>query len=498
MVSKISRRTLLLGAGAAMGGLATHRLSPNLPVLDGTTSLQPKAIPPFGTLNDASGLSETPVFQHVVIKKDPSKNRLASLRKLLSDAKSTGRTINTSAARHSMGAHALASDGYNLTLDSNFLEPDTAAQTYRVNAGARWNQVIEALDPIGYGPKVMQSNNDFGVASTFCVNAHGWPFAQGPMGSTVQSFRMLMQSGEVIECSRHNNTELFNLSMGGYGLFGIITDLDVEMAPNKNLVPTFETMKGVDFGTRMVAALSDPTIDLAYGRLNVDRNRFFDDGLLISFRPTSDQSELPAATGSGAIAHMSRHVLRRQLGNEQFKRLRWAIETDLQPYLGDGVATRNTLLNEPVVTLEDRNPNITDVLHEYFVPPENFPEFISLCKKVIPGSYQELLNITLRYVATDNDSVLRYATGPRIATVMLFSQEMTQRAEADMQRMTQALIDGVRAIGGSYYLPYRPHATQEQFVSNYPMAAVFAAAKRKYDPKLVFSNGFWNNYLENI
>jgi hypothetical protein len=32
--------------------------------------------------------------------------------------------------------------------------------------------VIKALDPIGFGPKVMQSNNDFGVAATFSVNAH--------------------------------------------------------------------------------------------------------------------------------------------------------------------------------------------------------------------------------------------------------------------------------------------------------------------------------------
>ncbi len=497
-MNKFSRRSLLLGAGAVAGGITTRALLPALPVLDGTTSLQPATGPSTGRLNDASGLSETPVSQHIIVQSDPSEQRIIGLQNLLMKARSSGRSFNTSSARHSMGAHAIARDGINLSLHNDFVEPDTASQIYRVNAGASWQQVITALDPLAFGPKVMQSNNDFGVAATFSVNAHGWPFAEGPMGSTVRAFRMIMASGELIECSRSKNSELFKLAMGGYGLFGIIVDLDVEMAANQNLAPSYDLMDGADFAQHMVAALADPSIDLAYGRLNIDRESFFDHGLLISFRPTDDQSELPAATGSGTISHLSRHVLRRQLGNEAFKHLRWSIESKVQPHLGDGVATRNTLLNEPVATLEDRDPSITDILHEYFVPPEQFPAFVDLCKQVIPGSYQELLNITLRYVASDKDSVLRYASGPRIAAVMLFSQEMSSRAEADMQRMTRALIDGVHAIGGSYYLPYRPHATQDQFQTSYPAAAAFAEAKRQHDPGLIFSNGFWINYLENI
>ena len=67
------------------------------------------------------------------------------------------------------------------------VEPDTSARTYRVAAGTRWHQVIAALDPIGWGPAVMQSNADFGVASTFAVNAHGWPVPYGPFGATVKS-----------------------------------------------------------------------------------------------------------------------------------------------------------------------------------------------------------------------------------------------------------------------------------------------------------------------
>ena len=102
----------------------------------------------------------------------------------------------------------------------------------------------------------------------------------------------------------------------------------------------------------------------------------------------------------------------------------------------------------------------------------------------------------MRFVAEDRESWLSYAPVPRIAAVMLFSQEMTARAETDMARMTRALIDRVIEIGGSYYLPYRPHATGAQFQGAYPRAAEFAGFKREIDPAGVLRNRFWDNYLE--
>jgi hypothetical protein len=183
--------------------------------------------------------------------------------------------------------------------------------------------------------------------------------------------------------------------------------------------------------------------------------------------------------------------------SDRAKRFRWWTETALgQMVAGD--ATRNSLMNEPVITLDDRDPSRTDILHEYFVGPARFAEFVKACQEVIPASYQQLLNITLRYVNTDSDSVLAYATEPRIAAVMLFSQEQTARGESDMARMTRDLIERVLAIGGTYYLPYRPHATLDQLARGYPRAAAFAAQKRDVDRDLLFRNHLWDTYLSRL
>ena len=490
----LSRRALLFGAGAFVGVWAARRFGAHNPVLPPRLS----DVPADGMLNDASLLSATPVHRHTVLAMDPGAELSAAIRAEMAEAAENARPVNIGAARHSMGGQAIPRQGHALTFDNGLVEIDSANRRFRAHAGARWSQVIGALDPAGFSPKIMQSNNDFGVAATFCVNAHGWPVPFGPMGASVQAIEMILPSGDEIRCSRRENTDIFNMTMGGYGLTGAIAALEVDMEPNLNLEPTFQRMPAEEFASAFTTALGDRDVNMAYGRLNVERARFFEDALLITYRPSRGPVRNRAASGSGMMSRMARHLYRAQLGNERMKAIRWYTETAIGPRIGGGVATRNSLINEPVVTLEDRDDTRTDILHEYFVAPERFGDFLSLCRDVIPASYQEFLNVTLRFVDRDPESWLSYATTPRIAAVMSFSQEMTDRAEADMARMTRQLIDGITAIGGAYYLPYRLHASVAQFTTTYARAPEFARAKRDLDPGLLFRNALWDRYLETL
>jgi hypothetical protein len=79
--------------------------------------------------------------------------------------------------------------------------------------------------------------------------------------------------------------------------------------------------------------------------------------------------------------------------------------------------------------------------------------------------------------------------------VMSFSQEITPEGEADMILTSEALIDLVGSIGGSFYLPYRLHARPDQFAAIYPNAARFAERKAHYDPGSLFRNALWDTYF---
>ena len=491
-----TRRSALALGGAAAGWFAAKRYGSHLPVYDGTTRLDTTASAKI--INDASGLSATPIHKHLMLSENADDALIRVLRTEMTQAAKNNRPVNIGAARHSMGGQAIPRNGTAITFDNGAIELDRTNLTYRVHAGARWSQVIAALDAEGFSPAVMQSNNDFGVGATFSVNAHGWPVPYGPMGATVRSLRMLLPSGDVVDCSPTENSNLFKLAMGGYGLIGVIIDLVVDMVPNSRLSPTYDTMAAMDFPTAFQTAIDDPAVTMAYGRLNVERDSFFEQALLTTYRQTKDQNDLPAASGSGWMSHVAGQLYRAQLGNEALKTFRWWNETSLLPAIGGGEATRNSLINEPVVTLDDRNPDRTDILHEYFISFDAFDSFLEACREVIPASYQEFLNVTLRYIAQDDQSTLSYATRPRIAAVMSFSQEMTLRAEADMRRMTETLIDRIAASGGAYYLPYRPHARLDQMATVYSGAADFAAAKRTIDPQLILRNNLWDSYLERL
>ncbi|MBC7478677.1 MAG: FAD-binding oxidoreductase, partial [Pseudorhodobacter sp.] len=309
-----TRRAALLGVGAAIGAGVTRHTGPQLPSSDGIAALPATTAT---QMNDASLLSPTPIFRHTVMQDDPGEALLAALRAELKEAQGAGRPVNIGAARHSMGAQAIPRDGQAITFDSGWLQPGT--DSYRVHAGARWRQVIAALDPLGLSPMVMQSNHDFGVASTFSVNAHGWATAHGPMGSTVRSVRMLLADGSLITASPTENPQHFAAAMGGYGLIGLITELEVQALPNQLLAPTFTVMPAEDFGPAFTAAVTqDPMV---YGRLSIDRDGFFNQAMLVSYAPTD--GAIPPASSSGFISKVSRLIFRAQTGDEWIKRRRW-------------------------------------------------------------------------------------------------------------------------------------------------------------------------------
>jgi len=58
----------------------------------------------------------------------------------------------------------------------------------------------------------------------------------------------------------------------------------------------------------------------------------------------------------------------------------------------------------------------------------------------------------------------------------------TAEADSAMQALTRELIDASLSSGGRYYLPYRLHASRDQFQRAYPRYGDFFALKRAIDP----------------
>jgi hypothetical protein len=225
---------------------------------------------------------------------------------------------------------------------------------------------------------------------------------------------------------------------------------------------------------------------MVYARLNITRDHMFDDVLLNIFYP--EQGAIPKLSDP-TLRSLRRVVFRGSVGSTFGKQLRWAAETKLEPYLAGTVFSRNQLMNESADWYLDHFDATTDILHEYFVVKHGAVEFLRNARTIIRSHHADLLNVTVREVETDNDTFLKYADRPMIALVMFFSQRRTAAADRQMQQMTQNLIDAALHAGGRYYLPYRLHASTEQFQAAYTQSADFFRLKHKYDPRITTAVG---------
>ncbi|MBX2920781.1 MAG: FAD-binding oxidoreductase [Chitinophagaceae bacterium] len=446
-----------------------------------------------GYTNDASNLNETRVFKIIQAFEDTGK-AISQISELVLQAKSAGKKISISGARHSMGGHTIYPDGILLDMKSfHYMQLDTATNILSAGSGALWDEIIPYLNSYGKSISVMQSNNSFSVGGSVSVNCHGWQPNAPPIASTVESFRMIDPDGKLIQCSRYENEQIFSLALGGYGLFGVILDVKLKVVDNKMytihqyLIKSKEYIQHFDQFTK-----GKNNIGLVYGRININPDNFMEEAIISVFTDEEDAPLLPL--DKNKLESFRRTVFRASAKSEYGKNLRWQLEKLGIRLIKDRLFSRNQLLNEGVEIFQNTDTTSTDILHEYFIPKDSVASFIGILQSTVPGYDVDLLNITVRNVKKDEDTYLRYANEEVFGFVMLFNQTKNDHSEEQMRLLTQRLIDASIALKGTYYLPYRLHATKEQMQKAYPQAKDFFLLKKKYDPSEVFSNQFYEAY----
>ncbi len=449
---------------------------------------------PAAGVDDASHLNNSRPVEVIPIASDPAAAE-RQLVALVERAKRQKLPISISGAHHSMGGHTLYSGALVLDmLPFNGMSLDVGHQLLTVGSGARWADVIPFLDHRGWSVAIMQSNNDFSVGGSISVNCHGWQNDVPPIASSVDSFRILTAAGTILRCSRTENAELFSLALGGYGLFGVILQVNLRVVPNEYYIAEAHRVAPELYSQEYHRLTRDRAdAGMAYGRINTAPHGFLQEAIVTLLRRQKTDRAVTDTLTSEKPSLLKRLVFRGGVDSEYGKNLRWWLENRMGETAGQ-LLSRNQVMNEASTLYATRDPNTTDILHEYFIPSARLGEFVTRARPVFLQHRPELLNITVRNVKPDTDTFLRYAREEMFGLVMLFHQQRDAAGEAAMQSLTRDLIDVALACGGTYYLPYRPHATQAQFHAAYPQAADFFKKKSQYDPDGVFANQFFVNY----
>jgi FAD/FMN-containing dehydrogenase len=454
-----------------------------------------------GYINDASCLNKTPIYGIIKVK------NVEQIREALKFARDKHLTISIAGQRHSMGGQTFTPNGIVLDMrDFNQLRLDAPNNTLNAQTGATWQQIQYFLDPQGFAVKAMQSINIFTVGGAMSVNAHGIAHRPGPIASTVRSFRIMLADGEIKNASPEENPELFRLALGGYGLFGVLLDVDLTVLKNEVYERTTKYMgyKDVaDFYNREIAKNDD--VGLFYGRLSVSPASYLEEAAVHVYKKTEFTQPLPPLV-EPQHDWVSRLVINFSKTGPFGRRIRWALEKHAEAGLhqcisrnqamngnDDCLVTRNQEMDDSMQYLKNRLRD-TDILQEYFVPPERMSEFIDGLRSVVVRNKANLLNVTLRVVHKDTVTALPYAKEDMFAFVLYFNQKLNEQDAAILQQTTADLIDLTIGLKGTYYLPYQLYYSPPQLSAAYPEINSFFAAKKKYDPLNLFGSKFYSKY----
>ena len=445
-------------------------------------------------INDASGLNET--NHGGVVRLDEDFNQTINiLKNALVRSKAENKKIIPIGARHSMGKQSIMQNAIHIDLSPlNGMKIENGL--LRVQAGARWKDALQYLAPQGLSVEIMQSNADFSIGGTLSVNAHGWQPDRPPVSSSVKKIALFTVKGEIISCSRQENSELFKHALGGYGLFGIILEAWIKPVPNEILRSSHRVYHYKDFSKEWHKMKENP-VRLAFGRLSVAQETFFDQVLLTNYATTGQISTQPGKYDISFKSSIARAVFRASLNSNRGKSFRQWMENFLGGEAG-GVHARVNLMLEPVRVFSNNNDKKTDMLVEVFIPQEKFSEFILEAKKILQHHSDTLLNVTVREIKKDTDSALPYAKGNMFGLVMLFTIDQTKKAENLLKAQIRALFDASINQGGTFYLPYRNYATPAHFTKGYPDLQAFLVAKKKWDPMETFHSGFYDYLLNSF
>ena len=426
------------------------------------------------------------------------------LRAVLRDARARGLKVSIAGSRHSQGGHTYSAGGVRLDMRgfNRILAIDTVQRTVTVQSGATWDELQRALAPHRLAIKVMQSSNIFTVGGTLSANAHGRDLDVTQVVDVVERFGLLLADGRVVEVSRRENRELFGLVIGGYGLYGIILDVTLHVAPDELYEQRATIVDYQDFPAYFAQRIqtdSGVVFLLARPSIDPDSAAFLREMAVVTWRHAS-----PGDTASFALTE-EQHVLRDRFFLELSRRfdwaktLRWRLQKKIE--LGTGerrVMSRNNAMRPPLAPLEllaYHSRRKTDILQEYYIPVENFVPFMDRFRAILSKGRMNVISSTVRYVRPNAIPMLAYAPArPAFAIIQMSNVGLDSASQSRARDVTRRLVEAAIEFGGTYYLTYQLYPTPDQLYRAYPNARRAFERKRFYDPDELFTSQFYEAY----
>src|SRR5213080_904049 len=425
---------------------------------------------------------------------------------IVHSASRKGLPISVSGCRHSMGGQQFATDS--ICIDARSLDRvisfDQERDLIEAEAGIQWPKLIRTyLDTQAdkakqWGIAQKQTGADtFTLGGSLSSNVHGRGLAMKPLISNIESFTLINADGKSIRCSRDENNELFRLTTGGYGLFGLIDSVRLRLVPRQKLRRVVEIIRADDLPKRFEERIAQKFL---YGDFQflVDEKSpdFLQRGVFSCYQPIDDHEPVVAEKELRAddwldllrLAYTDREKAFKHYSDYYLStsgQTYWSDTNQLSAYLPNYAKKLRDLIGEEESSL---------IITEIYVPRPALPDFLAQAANLLRSNRTTVIYGTVRLVEKDDESFLAWAKESYACIIFNLLTLHTPSGIEASARSFRGLIDLAIARGGSYYLTYHKFAKPEQVIACYPQFKRFLDLKRKYDPTEHFQSDWYRYY----
>ena len=505
----VSRRNFL--KSALIAGLLPYKSAyagTSKPAIESTAGVM---------VNDVhSGLNPTRVSAIAKV------NSLDAIKDAIKCAKSSGKGLSICGARHAAGGQEFYTDGLlvDITDFNRVIKFDCDAGLLTVQSGIRWSALCNELDKMQknipdasghdgatgssdserkdvhrWGINQKQTGlNSLTIGGTLGANAHGQGLLLKPFVGDIESFTIVNAEAESLVCSRTQNKELFSLVIGGYGLFGLVTDVTLRLVPRQKLRRKVHHIDAKEILENFNKSVKQGS---RYGhcQLNVNEKSpdFLTSGVFVAYEEVPLDTPITAIDTTEQnwryiveLVHTDKATafdLYAKSVTDSDNRVDWADSWQNNFYQGGYHEALDSKLHQEVAGSE--------VLSEFYVPLLELPNFLKRAKDYFLANHQNVIFSSIRFIEKDDETFIPWARERYACIVLNFH---TSHSSASIQSTMQAwshLIDIAISLRGSFYLTYQHVANKQQLLSCYPNFEKFLQLKLKHDPYEIFQSDWY-------
>ena len=455
------------------------------------------------TVNDIqSQLNETVVDEIVAVES------LSSTQDAIARAGADGKPVAIAGGRHAMGGQQFCTGGRLLDTRgmAEVLSFDREAGTIEVEAGIQWPALIDYLSAVQgdrepqWGIAQKQTGADrLSIGGAIAANVHGRGLAMRPLISNIESFVLVDAEGQALTCSREENSELFRLATGGYGLFGCIYSAKLRLVQRQTLERVVEVRLIDELAPLLEQRIADGFL---YGDFQFASDETSDDflrrGVFSCYRPIERAGPPPPG--------------QRALSRDDWQKLIYLAHTNkaeaFKLYSTHYLATSGQLYYSDAHQLADYTDGYharvdellgssapsTEMITEIYVPRDRLSDFMAAAAADFRANDVNLIYGTIRLIERDDESFLAWATDRWACIIFNLCTLHTPDGLAHSAAAFRRLIDLAIEQGGKYYLTYHRWASGEQVEKCYPQFPEFLQLKRRHDPEERFQSDWYRHY----